>query len=53
VTVDSYPTNYTETDGIVLPMKTTTSASGMEIVLTFDKVEVNIPMEDSIFKAKK
>lgn len=53
MTVDSYPTNYTEVSGIVLPMKTTTSASGMEITLTFDKVEVNIPMEDSIFSVKK
>jgi outer membrane lipoprotein-sorting protein len=33
-------------------MKTTTSAAGMEIVMTFDKVEVNVPMEDSLFKIK-
>jgi outer membrane lipoprotein-sorting protein len=52
VTVDSYPTNYTETSGILLPMKTTTSASGMEFTMIFDKVEVNIPMEDSLFKIK-
>jgi len=53
VTVDSYPTNYNETNGVLLPMKTTASASGMEFTTTFEKVEVNIPMEDSIFKAKK
>ena len=52
ITVDSYPTNYTETDGVLLPMKTTTSTSGMEIIITYDKVEVNIPMDDSIFKIK-
>jgi outer membrane lipoprotein-sorting protein len=52
MTVDSYPSNYTDINGVFLPMKTTTSASGMEIVMTFDKVEVNIPMEDSIFKVK-
>jgi outer membrane lipoprotein-sorting protein len=52
MTIDTYPSNYTETNGIYLPMKTTTSAGGMEIVMTFDKVEVNIPMEDSIFKVK-
>jgi hypothetical protein len=36
----------------MLPMKTTTSASGMEIVTTFTNVEVDIPMEDSVFKIK-
>ena len=52
VTVDSYPTDYKEMNGIMLPMKTTSSAQGMDFVLVFDKVEVNIPMEDSIFKIK-
>jgi outer membrane lipoprotein-sorting protein len=52
MTVESFPSDYTETNGILLPMKTTTSASGMEIVTTFTKVEVDIPMEDSIFKIK-
>jgi outer membrane lipoprotein-sorting protein len=52
VSVESFPSNYTETNGVLLPMKTTTSAGGMEFVITFDKVEVNIPMDDSIFKAK-
>jgi len=52
VTVESYPTDYTETSGILLPMKTTTNASGMEIVTTFTKVEVDIPIEDSVFKIK-
>jgi outer membrane lipoprotein-sorting protein len=53
MTADSYPSNYTETNGILLPMKTTTSAGGMEIVLTIEKVEVNIPMDDSVFTLKK
>lgn len=52
MTVESYPTDYTETSGIFLPMKTTTTASGMEIITTFSKVEVDIPIEDSIFKIK-
>lgn len=52
MTVESYPSDYTETNGILLPMKTTTSASGMEIVTTFTKVEVDTPMEDSVFKIK-
>jgi outer membrane lipoprotein-sorting protein len=52
VTIESFPSDYTETNGIMLPMKTTTSASGMEIVTTFTNVEVDIPMEDSVFKIK-
>jgi hypothetical protein len=52
IIADSYMTNYTDNNGVFLPMKTTTSASGMEFVITFDKVEVNIPMDDSVFKIK-
>jgi hypothetical protein len=52
MTVESFPSEYTETNGILLPMKTTTSTSGMEIVTTFTKVEVDIPMEDTVFKIK-
>lgn len=47
---DSFPTNYTETNGFLLPMKTTTTAQGMEFVMNFTKIEVDTPMEDSIFK---
>jgi outer membrane lipoprotein-sorting protein len=50
--MESYPSNYAETNGIFLPMKTTISMGAMEMVTTFEKVEVNIPMEDSIFKLK-
>lgn len=52
ITVESYPTDYTETSGVLLPMKTTTTASGMEIVTTFTKVEIDIPIDDSVFKIK-
>lgn len=52
VVVDSYPSNYTETNGVLIPMTTTTSAQGMDILINFTKVEVNVPMEDSIFKIK-
>ncbi len=52
MTVESFPSDYTETSGILVPMKTTVSASGMEIVTTFTKVEVDVPMEDSVFKIK-
>ena len=51
--VDSYMTDYVDIDGVVMPKKTTAMANGMEAaVITFDKIEVNIPMEDSIFKVK-
>jgi hypothetical protein len=51
--VDSYMTDYVNIDGVVLPKKTTAMANGMEAaVITFDKIEVNIPMEDSVFKVK-
>lgn len=51
--IDSYPSDYKETNGIYLPMKTTTSAMGQEFVQTYSKVEVDIPMDDSIFQIKK
>jgi hypothetical protein len=47
---DSFPSDYTETNGFLLPMKTTTTAQGMEFVMNFTKVEVDTPMDDSIFK---
>ncbi|MBK7710252.1 MAG: hypothetical protein IPJ37_04345 [Bacteroidales bacterium] len=49
---DAYPSNYTETNGFIIPMKTTTTAQGMEFVMNFTKVEVDTPMEDSIFRIK-
>jgi len=45
-------TDYTDNNGVFLPMKTTTSANGMEFIVSFDKVEVNLPMDDSIFQLK-
>lgn len=52
VSVESIPSDYTEVNGIFLPMKTTTTASGMEIITTFTKVEVDVPIDDSVFKIK-
>jgi outer membrane lipoprotein-sorting protein len=52
VTVESFPSEYTETDGVILPMKVKTSVSGMEMEITFTKIEVDIPMEDSMFNLK-
>lgn len=52
MTVESVPSDYKDNNGVFLPMKTTTSAAGMEIVTTFTKVEVDIPIDDSVFKVK-
>lgn len=52
VTIDTYPSDYREINGLIMPMKTTTSVSGMEMVINFTNVEVDIPMDDSIFKLK-
>jgi len=52
MTMESYPSDYTETNGFMIPMKTTSSAQGMDILINFTKVEVDLPMEDSIFKIK-
>lgn len=52
VKIESYPSDYTETNGIILPMKITNSASGMEFVINFTKVEVDLPIDDSVFKVK-
>ena len=51
-TVETYPSDYKEINGLIMPMKTTTSVSGMEMVMNFTNVEIDIPMEDSIFKLK-
>jgi outer membrane lipoprotein-sorting protein len=51
--VDSYPSDYVDVKGVILPKKTTAKANGMDAsVITFDTIEVNIPIEDSIFKIK-
>ncbi len=51
--VDTYMTDYVNIDGVVMPKKITSMANGMEAaVITFDTIEVNIPMEDSVFKLK-
>jgi len=52
ITVDSFLNDYKETNGVLLPMRTVSSAQGMEFTITFDKVEVDIPIDDSTFKVK-
>lgn len=51
--VETFMTDYSDNSGVVMPKKTTAMANGMEAaVITFDLIEVNLPMEDSIFKIK-
>ena len=51
--VDSYMTDYVDTKGVIMPKKTTATANGMEAAtISFDLIEVDVPMEDSIFKLK-
>jgi outer membrane lipoprotein-sorting protein len=52
MTLEAVPSEYTDNNGVFLPMKTTTTVSGMEIITTFTKVEVDIPIDDSVFKIK-
>jgi outer membrane lipoprotein-sorting protein len=52
MTVEAVPSDYADNNGVFLPMKTTTSVSGMEIITTFTKVEVDVPIDDSVFKIK-
>jgi len=52
ITMDSYLSDYTETSGLLIPMKTTSSAQGMDIIINFTKIEVDVPMDDSLFKIK-
>ena len=51
INIDSYQV-WGEINGIVLPVKTTTSSSGMEFVMSLDNAEVNVPIEDSMFILK-
>jgi len=52
VSLESFFTDYTETNGFILPMTTTTSVAGMEFVYKYTDVKVNEPMDDSIFRLK-
>jgi hypothetical protein len=51
--IETYMTDYTETKGVVMPKKTTAMANGMEAgVITYDAIEVDTPMDDTLFKIK-
>lgn len=51
--IETYLTDYTETKGVVMPKKTTAMSNGMEAgVITLDAIEVDTPMDDTLFKIK-
>ena len=51
--VDTYMSDYVNIKDVVMPKKTISMMNGMEAaVISFDKIEVNIPIDDSIFKLK-
>lgn len=52
ISLESVPSDYTETNGVILPMTTTTSAAGMQFVYKYTEVKVNEPMDDAIFKVR-
>jgi len=52
MSVESYPSDYKDISGIVLPMKTSTSMSGMDVITSYTSVEVDIPIDDSVFSIK-
>ena len=48
--VETFPSEYTLTNGVFLPMKLKSSFLGSEVITTVTNVEVDIPMDDSIFE---
>ena len=52
ITVESYPSDYKEINGVFLPGKTMSMMSGMEMIITFTNVEIDVPIEDSAFTLK-
>ena len=50
---DTYMSDYVDINDVIMPKKTIAMMNGMEAaVISFDKIEVNIPIDNSIFKLK-
>jgi hypothetical protein len=52
IAVETFMSDYTTVNGVVFPQKISASVMGMETVITFDQIEVDIPMDDEIFTVK-
>jgi len=51
--VETSMTDYVDTHGVMMPKKTIAKMNGMEAgVISFDLIEVDVPMDDSVFKIK-
>jgi len=51
--VETSMTDYTDTQGVIMPKKTIAKMNGMEAgVISFDLIEIDVPMDDNIFKIK-
>ena len=51
--VETFMNDYTDTKGVILPKKTIAKMNGMEAgVISFDVIEVDVPMDDALFKVK-
>ncbi|NSW94146.1 MAG: hypothetical protein HPY62_05485 [Bacteroidales bacterium] len=52
--VESFLTDYVDVKGVVMPKKTTAMANGMEAaVISFDNIEVDVPIDDAVFRINK
>jgi outer membrane lipoprotein-sorting protein len=51
IEVDSYPTNYKKVGGVVMPYSSEQKVGGRSMVqMVFEKVDINAPVDDAIFK---
>ena len=48
--VDAYPGDYRPEAGVMMAHSMETSTAGMTMKMTVDKIEINAPLEDAIFK---
>jgi len=52
--VDSYPGDYKPENGVIMPHTTSSKMNGTPMMkLSMDKIEVNLPMDDAMFKMPK
>jgi hypothetical protein len=51
--IETYLSDYTDFSGLLLPKMTSSYANGTEMmVMTIEKVELNVTMDDKIFTLK-
>ncbi|MGQ9620485.1 MAG: LolA family protein [Bacteroidales bacterium] len=49
ISIDTFQ-EWSDVDGIILPKVSTTKSGNIEIIINIEKAEVNIPLDDSLFK---